>query len=311
MVKVVFVNHTKQACGVYQFGAIIAEALRRSDKIDLLYLETDDGRVLETLEWAKYDAFIYNYHNQTMRWLDSDNTEFLHRHGVKQFCLTGHDHVAEFERTYNIIADPTGVDDEKTFYTGRILPEAEIVPVKNKVVTIGSFGFGFHQKNFNRFVSLINAEFDEATIRLHVSRNDFADIDGYMASMFLGQAGAAVKPGITFEASTDFKSRPQMVQWLSENDLNLFVYDDQPGRGISSAIDFALAAKKPIGISKSCMFRHIWDDPRIIVESTSLKDIIANGTEPLEKYYKAWSLENATKRYEEIFQTCISQTQNS
>lgn len=304
---VLFVNHKKFRCGVQQFGKLIANALSKHAKMDLEYLECESEEEFLNQKPETFGAIIYNYHDQTMKWLCNAVTEPLALKGVKQFCITGHDHFANFEGTKNIVPDPTGVDDDKTFYTGRLLPFTDL-PEKqpSPVPIIGSFGFGFYQKNFAGLISLVNQQFDEAVIRLHIPANDFADIGGYMAGIFLMQSRDMVKPGITFEASHDFLERNEMVAWLSKNDINLFVYDDQPGRGISSAIDFALAARRPIGISKSSMFRHIYHDERILVDKTGLKDIIDNGTEPLEEYFIKWSPEALAARYDEILSKCDS-----
>jgi hypothetical protein len=54
-------------------------------------------------------------------------------------------------------------------------------------------------------------------------------------------------------------------------------------------LDFALAAKKPIALARSSLFRHVDHIPGIWVDQTPLKDIIAMGIEPLQPLYNAWT----------------------
>jgi len=64
-------------------------------------------------------------------------------------------------------------------------------------------------------------------------------------------------------------------------------------RGISSTIDYALAVKRPIIISNSYMFRHIWGaQPSILFEKKSIPEIVANGFTPLEPFVRAWHPQN-------------------
>jgi hypothetical protein len=81
----------------------------------------------------------------------------------------------------------------------------------------------------------------------------------------------------------DFLSDYDLLAMLAGNDINLFLYKDSHGRGISSATDYALSCGRPIGISSSEMFRHL---PReICLDNHSIKELIAQGIQPLQKTY--------------------------
>ncbi len=65
------------------------------------------------------------------------------------------------------------------------------------------------------------------------------------------------------------------------------MYEPFNERSLSGSTDYALSARRPIGISKSWMFRHInWVKPSIFVDETPILDIIKNGTKPLEVIYE-------------------------
>ena len=70
----------------------------------------------------------------------------------------------------------------------------------------------------------------------------------------------------------------EMLNFLSKNDLNIFLYEHQGNRGISSATDWAIAVKRPLAVTKNSMFRHLFHCyPSICIEDNSLKTILANG----------------------------------
>jgi len=78
-------------------------------------------------------------------------------------------------------------------------------------------------------------------------------------------------------------------------------------RGLSSAVDWALAAGKPLAISKSRLFRHLFQcNPSICVEENSLVEILDNGTLPLKKVWNDWTEENLIWDYEEIVSKSIA-----
>src|SRR6185503_12130496 len=91
----------------------------------------------------------------------------------------------------------------------------------------------------------------------------------------------------------------QLLEFLSQSDLNLFLYDEMNGRGLSSVIDYALSVDVPIGINDSFMFRHIQNE-KSNVANHSLQEIIDFGTEHLQVYKQKWSNENLIKKYETI-----------
>jgi hypothetical protein len=58
------------------------------------------------------------------------------------------------------------------------------------------------------------------------------------------------------------------------------------GRGLSSSIDYALASRRPIGISRCDMFRHLTDvSSSIFVDENTIQELIDKGTEVLNPIY--------------------------
>jgi glycosyltransferase involved in cell wall biosynthesis len=279
----------------------VYRALQTNHGILATYLECGSGEGLrENLRRGIFDVAIYNHHTHTMGWMSQDVINNASQYVKRQFCISGHDQTAEFSDIKNIIPDPTGIDSDKNKYTGRILPNYPVDSSLIEIPTIGSFGFGFPEKNFDRLADIVNNEFERAKIRIHITASDFGDPSGRLASVVLSQIQSKIKAGIEVELSCGFLSQQELVMWLSKNSVNCFLYNDQPGRGISSAVDFALAARRPIAITNSSMFRHIKHIDTILIEKNSVKAIISAGVSCLFPFYEEWTEEKIGQRYFDI-----------
>ena len=114
------------------------------------------------------------------------------------------------------------------------------------------------------------------------------------------------KPGIRIEATHSLLSTDGLLDFLAGNSLNAFLYDDMY-RGIASTVDYALVVDRPIAITRSYMFRHLWDAaPSILVEQRTLPEILAAGTAPLARYRQAWSAMSLAKEYETILDRILA-----
>lgn len=308
MKKVLFLNHKQQQCGVYQYGYRSAQILKDSQQYDITYVEVATGSEFTFIvKHYEPDAIIYNYHPSTMSWLDNiiiDNLlPDVHHIGIYH----------EGEKTLafdtNINLDPNNVEIRGVHYSipRPLLNFSGLTRISYPRPVIGSFGFGFFNKGFQRLVRQVNKEFDEALIMLDIPFAHYGDINGDSAKLIAEACHTLItKPGIHLHISHEFVSEDILLHKLASNDINCFLYDDMPGRGISSVIDYALSVDTPIAISKSNMFRHIIDvQPSICIEDRSIKDIISSGTNPLQKYKDNWSHENFIKKYEYILNQTI------
>jgi len=175
------------------------------------------------------------------------------------------------------------------YSTGRILPsyENKKVPLRRSP-TIGSIGFAVGTKGFQRLVSAVQDEFDEALIRINIPANGIIDQEAASAP----PAGADLLPGAaaTSRASSsrvthDFLDDAQLIDFLASNSLNAFLYDYIPRGGISSSprsTRWWLGA--PWAISRSVMFPAParFEAPRSPSRTPASKEIIQNGIAPYQ-----------------------------
>ncbi len=340
--NVLFVTHMKKQCGVYQFGKGIFEAIVSSTKYNFIKLECDSLKELqEAISINKPAAIIYNYHPSVMPWLCIKLSKGRYLNNIAEIkCLQiGIIHeitqdVADNASSYRnkiiygdsskmlnslfdfyIAADPTLLLQNPTVYkTGRLVPNyinTNIISKSNSPV-IGSFGFGTPNKGFEDLIELVQKEFEEAKIKLNIPFATFGDKDGSNAKKIAENCKALIKnEKIKLEVTHDFLEEKALLDFLAGNDINVFLYKDKSGRGISSAVDNALAVQRPIAVSNCPMFRHVLNiTPNMCVEKSSLKQILNNGFEPLKETVESWDKKNMLWEYERILDSVFSKSKS-
>lgn len=327
---ILFVSHKPKQCGVYEFGKNVFDTIAVSRQYHFIKAECDSlGDLKEALQKHKPAAVIYNYHPSVMPWACSKKFKGIYRNNITGLnpVQVGIIHeitqeVADTATGYGnrfitgtsrkklnslfdfyIAADPSLLLKNPLVYkTGRLIPEYHTVSPAPAVTTIGSFGFATPKKGFEKLVEKVQNEFDEAIIRINMPAADFGDADGENAKRIAANCKALItKPGIRLDITFNYMGNPQLLEFLSGNSMNVFMYEDTGGRGISSAVDLAIAAKRPVAVSRCPMFRHVLTaKPSICTEDSSLEQILNNGTGPLEGLAGDWTAENLCWEYERI-----------
>lgn len=283
MAKVLFITRKGSNCGVSDYGLRLFNILKNHFDITLAEVQ-DQAQADEVYNRVAPDIVLYNYHYATLPFITND---FIVDKRAKHIAIF---HEAHMNFTPNETVDTLI----------RPLFENFAVQITNRssAPVIGSFGFGFPNKDFSRVARLVSKEFGTATLRLNIPFAEYGDKQGDLARARAEEVRAIVHPGITVEVSHDYKTHYDLLSWLHHNDLNLFLYMPSEGRGISSATDYALSVKKPIGVSSSEMFRHL--PTCVCVDNFSLKELIERGVEPLKEVYEMHSNENLIKKYKDI-----------
>lgn len=288
--RVLFVNHLEHACGVYQlFKRLTAPVVASND--DYHYIETNEE--WEHDHWVNIlqpEIVVYNYYfsGVTMGWLTVHKIA-SQRDKFKQLCLFHEGNIDDKGFDLILHQDPTN-EDTRYHNLPRQIPECIRSGTVNTIPHIGSFGFGLGGKGFTRVVEQVVREYDEAIIRMNIPFAHFGDANGDGARGWASacQAIAAKKPGIELYITHTLLPEHELLNFLVLNDVNCFFYDENYGRGISSTIDYALAVRKPIAITKSWQFKHIWND-KLFIEQNTLRGIIQQGITPLQEYYNKWN----------------------
>jgi len=309
--KVLFFNHTKQQCGVYQYGKRLYDIIKKTDGINYIYIELDNinDYIQSILNNAPdIHCIIYNYHSSTMSWLNESTIQ----RKVKNIGIPHESPEHLFDIICNI--DPTiqetnnkfsiprpiyeNIDEMLENYTPSIPSIKEFIEYSEKDVPIfGSFGFGFLNKGFDKIVKIINEQFDAAIIKFVIPGAYFdpnSENTPYIMKKLCEQI--ARKPNIKLIITHEFFSTEDILLFLKSNTMNIFLYDNMYGRGNSSTIDYALSVKKPIGISDSYMFRNIYSD-EICLYKNSIDVCMKNSIKYSEKFLDEYSHNNLIYKF--------------
>jgi SAM-dependent methyltransferase len=311
--RILFVSHPAVRCGVHQYGLTTAAELRKSRRYEFLYRECSSPADLRAaFTQLQPRVIIYNFTLLTLPWVTRDLLRTIPVPHVG-ILHEGTQRTADSLDTdlfhYHIAPDPTLLLFNSLVYkSGRVIPRFTNTKRLPRVPVIGSFGFGTPGKGFDAVVRQVQDEFDRAVIRLHIPLNDVVDRDGARAQAVIDQCRALVtKPGIRLDVTQHFLSNNQLLDFLAGNSLNAFFYATNEGRGISSVLDYALAVRRPIAITRSVMFRHLFDvQPSICIEDSSLRQILRNGFAPLANVAHEWTAENLLWDFERIIESILN-----
>jgi SAM-dependent methyltransferase len=303
---VLIVSHNKKQCGIHQYGLNIFEALRKSTRYSFAYAECSSEVELKNAAInTNPSLIIYNYYPATMPWLNPGITRFF---SVPQLGIMHEVTQQEADNAGNVLfdfhlcPDPTLIENSPSvFKTKRLVPPyINTTPIPEEI-KVGSFGFGFSDKGFERLVEQVQNEFDQATIVFRMPAHPDQGGGNHATDTATRCRNLISKPGIKLKIDHGFYSNSELLDFLASNTINAFFYDVNKERGISSVIDYALAVQRPIAITRSGMFRHISSTkPSICIENSTLKEIIGNGVAPLVHFYNEWSESAFVVDYERI-----------
>ncbi|MEO6539144.1 MAG: hypothetical protein ABIT07_03265 [Ferruginibacter sp.] len=340
IIRILFVSHKEAKCGVYEFGKCISDVLDYSTQFQFIRVECFSLAELKAaIAEHQPTAIIYNYHPSVMPWLCTKISKGLYRNnisGIKAIQLgIVHEitqYVADNATAYRnryitgtslkklntlfdfyIAPDPTLLlKNPLVFKTGRLILKYNKEVISPAITTIGSFGFATPKKGFELLVRKVQEEFEQAIIRINMPAATFGDRDGRNARKIAENCRNIITDSkIKLEISHEYLNNEQLLDFLAGNSINVFMYEDKTGRGISSAVDNALAVKKPIAVSRCPMFRHVLGaKPSICVEDVSLRTILKNGFAPLEKISKNWDAKNLLWDYERILNAAMYKTKS-
>jgi FkbM family methyltransferase len=309
--NILFLNSKIQQCGVYQYGKRVCDILQNCKNINYIYKEIDNlNEYNGIISDNNINFIIYNYNQSTMPWLNEHNIQRIKKN-------IGIVHESP-EHLFDIIIsiDPTIQETPNKFTIPRPLfenindlllnYEASTISINNfinkytdtNIPIIGSFGFGFANKGFDKIINMVNEQYDNAIIKLVIPKADFDPNPNTVINMINKCNNITRKPGIELMIINDFFSNLDLLSFLKSNTINIFLYDEMNGRGISSVIDYAISVDKPIGISNSYMFRNIYND-NICLYKTSIANCILN-YEYIKKFKHLYSNENLIEKFNNI-----------
>ena len=315
--NVLFLNHKIKECGVYQYGIRLFEILKKSNKFNYIYNEIDSyDEYRNIINTGNFVAIFYNYHCMTMKWLDFNNIE-------KKIISIGVQHDLEESNIFKIVVrlDTTlpefsplkyniprpiyeNVDEMLNGYNIKSDEFKYFLEYRetSNIPIFGSFGFARNGKGFDKIIELVNHYYDEAIIKFLIPTAHFLDtslVNQIMNDCYLINR----KPGVKLMITNEFVENEDILYFLKSNDMNIFMYDGSfPNSGVSSVIDYALSVKKPLAITDSHWFRHIYDDD-ICVTKHHIDYIFEKSMTLVDKMCNLFSNENLINKIDGIIES--------
>lgn len=337
--RILFVSHPKAQCGVYEFGLNVSRALLEEPSLKLNRVEiTSRAQLVDSIDAYNPQLIIYNFYPSVMPWLFTKLAKGIYRNNIADIPIPQvgiiHEvtqHVADTATAYRnryilgpshklnnslfdayIAPDPTLLLKNPLVYkTGRLVPEYTGEVSLPSELTIGSFGFGTPNKGFEKLVSLVQEQFDQAHIRLQIPSADFGDKEGAQAREIADRCQQLIKkPGIRLTVDHSYLDNDAVLDFLAGNHLNVFLYSASANRGISSTVDYALAVNRPIATSSSSMFRHMKQAQCFVSEENNLKQIVERGAQHLRSFQQQWDGRHIGWEYSRISRAVLERWSN-
>lgn len=329
---ILFINPVSATCGVYQHGKLVAQLLKDSKKYSVIYKECDSiNQLVEFYNSTHPDIIVYNYHPALLGFLVQNYGAIRSLYNVQHVGLitdgtqevlmnpTIHNNLIPggtigtafcpqiFDRY--LFMDPETIE---TNYIKKVLPTIplykETKESTNNKVMIGSFGFGGPDKGFDKLVQKVESEFDEAIIRVHIPFATYGDADGTNAKTRIDECRAMItKPGIELVATHDFVPESEILDYLHDCNVNIFVYNDvAAAQGIASTPHFGIAVNKPFLVSKTSKTRHLTGISDLVdMNKTTIKEAITMGADLVKPFRDEWSRTKSLQSYEKVFNELI------
>lgn len=310
MTKVLFTNTVEPHCGVHQFGVNFCNNLRH---LEFAYLY-DEPRSLDDVQNFIYKenikALIVNWHPDIGGW----PTEIDKIKGVKKVLLYHDGEPNEKQWDAIMFADPTFIGRWNWFKTPRPIPASEFrVELSGPhflspyLPRIGSHGF--YGASANLLVEQVAKEFAAAIIYLNVPVAHFGDSNGQLLLDVLKLCSETTDrfSGIKVIPDFRFHSMEELVRRLSLNDINCYFRPVEPEwRGVSSALDAAVASGRPLAINRCKGFRHMHGiKPSICIEDRTIRDIANSGTKSLMDYVAENTPEKLTEKVDDVMRRIL------
>lgn len=306
-------------CGIGIIGNLIGNALSTSKKYNFVFRKCST-KVLakKIIEQFNPIAVIYNYHDISTPWIAKCN--LVNEYPNIKHIMIHHDFYQGRINTFNpnlyhgfkyiICPDPTLVGSDSVFPVNRLIPNCATEPyIEKDFPVIGFQGFGAAYKGIKKIALQVVKEFNEAVINLHIPIAHFGANAAQSNARVIEVQNVVKQSGknISVKFSHDLLSTEELVKMMSQNTINCYFNDYLDGAGLASSPDYALAANRPIALTKSHQFRNFYNiKPSIFIEDNSLKDIISFGTDHLQEMRRNYSIENVVKDYENVIdKICI------
>jgi hypothetical protein len=310
--KILFLNHRKSQCGVYEIGKRIFSLLDQNI-LPAIYQEVENiNEYFNIVDTYSPDIIIYNYVGATMPFLNS----FVVSNCVKI------KHIGIIHDSFNFIPEVESIFDcwivhdltDKTPSTKKKFTTVRPICRFNRTkeidfdnITIGTHGFPVSPwKMYDTIVEYVNYAFDKATINMNLPVATFGGTLEQAQNVANLCKSKITKPHIILNITHDyFETEEELIERLSTNTMNAYFYNDKVynNLGIAGSADLAISSQSSLAVNSAYMYRHI--NTKL---GSCTKDNIhefLNNYKEVKKLYDEWSPERMTNDYKQMIESII------
>ena len=309
--KILFINHAKSQCGVYEIGKRIYDLLDKQ-ALDLIYVELPNlESYIKSVEENSPDVVLYNYYCSTLPFVNKtllNNFPRIKHVGIIHDPLKPSD-IDFYNNTFDawVIHDDTNpIKSDKKFTTVRPIRRYDKKEKeKNTILNIGSHGFSVSPwKMFDTVIDIIHQEFDEVNINMNLTQATFGGTDD--RGIFNSWKNKITKKGVNLNITNQyFETEIEVIDFLSKNDLNVYFYRAPDIYvGVGGSADLAISAQSGLVVNSTHMYRHLHQHLGYYEQHNSLKSFLNNGN-LVKKIYNEWSPEKITQDYKNMLERII------
>ena len=322
MKKFLFINADRSLpqCAIFQAGKVYADALRLCTEFELEYHEVGsediDGEIINLPSPYDHDAVIFNYQHVSSKiippvYINSCPVAIGFLYEARQDPASSPLHFDDLlvGQVFDVIIspDPTLESSPRVWGTDRVIPRnVTSYTINNPYPVISTFGFPSPWKDLDTVVRMMCDEFKKATFRINyapASHQQGMAVGGVsfevMAFEMIDSLRHLIRPGIDISYTSKYMTDSELISWLSESSLNVFMAKEergiQTGGALLASVDVAIAAMKPILVSNNIEARHLAG-----LYGDTLEYSMIHSPSSVRHYYQTWTAENFAAKIDNL-----------
>ena len=300
MKNILVLNNPAKKCGISQLGIRSYDLIKGASPHNVTYLGTNSVEELQDyITNNQVDALVANYFISTMSWSD----EFVRNLKIPKVCIF-HDAVSTLKHCSEVydavvFVKPNFTERDNIVAGVRPIRRFEDKNYSTETFTIGTHGLCVSPwKRYHEILTVCAKEYPKAKYKFNLVPAELGDINGEITR---STAEYCMKIASMFKLDLEithnfFESETDLIDWLAQNDLNIYLSVGNHDNGPAASADLGISAQKPIVVNRDRMYEHFfpyisnYPDSTLVKlhekNKTAVKDLYLLWDE--HKYYEAF-----------------------
>jgi hypothetical protein len=262
MKNILVLNNPAKKCGISQLGIRSYDLIKAASSHNVTYLGTNSVEELQDyIVNNQVDALVANYFISTMSWSD----EFVKNLKIPKVCIF-HDAVSTLKHCSEVydavvFVKPNFTERNNIVAGVRPIRRFEYKNYSNETFTIGTHGLCVSPwKRYHEILTVCAKEYPKAKYKFNLVPAELGDINGEITR---STAEYCMKIASMFKLDLEithnfFESETDLIDWLAQNDLNIYLSVGNNDNGPAASADLGISAQKPIVVNRDRMYEHFF-----------------------------------------------------